>query len=105
MRRKEITNAIADMLHRDFPDVVALLYGSEARGDARADSDIDILILLPDYLRKDEFNDCKLSLYDKLYDIELANMTNISPLIVRRRDWYSRKTPFTVNVTNDGIAL
>ncbi len=39
------------------------------------------------------------------YDIEFNSSTNISPLILLRRDWISRKTPFTVNVNNEAIRL
>ena len=46
MRRIEIINRIREVLHRVAPDAQALLYGSEARGEAGPDSDIDLLILL-----------------------------------------------------------
>ena len=33
-------------LHRNFLDLKVILYGSEARGDVRSDSDIDLLLLV-----------------------------------------------------------
>ena len=43
-----IDHAIANVL-REFPDVAAAwLFGSEARGDARPDSDVDVALLLKD---------------------------------------------------------
>ena len=33
-------------LHRNFLDLKVILYGSEARGDVRSDSDIDVLLLV-----------------------------------------------------------
>ena len=46
MRRTEVENQISQAIRRVAPTATAILYGSEACGDAREDSDIDVLILL-----------------------------------------------------------
>ena len=44
MRRTEVVYQISQAIRRVAPTATAILYGSEARGDAR--DDIDVLILL-----------------------------------------------------------
>ena len=45
MRRPEIVKRIQETVHQAEPSATIILYGSEARGDARPDSDVDVLIL------------------------------------------------------------
>ena len=86
------------------PRVQTILYGSEARGDARPDSDIDLLILVDaDKLT----NDDKDRIIAPFYDIELDTGIIISTLIMPRSAWENRPfmTPFQYNVNREGITL
>lgn len=105
MNIKEVTAKIKEVLNSIAPDARTILYGSQARGDARADSDIDILILLPDSYQGKEFVEKKFQISDHLYDLSLDMGVDVSPLITVNHVFYARKTPFTVNIANEGIEL
>lgn len=104
MKRTEVVAQIRDIIHRTAPTAKTILYGSEARGEVHSDSDIDLLILLDGE---------KLSLKDEeaitlpLYELELKTGISISPIVTLKKLWENRpfKTPFYINVTNEGIVL
>ena len=104
MKRPEIVRQIQQTMRQTEPSATTILYGSEARGDARADSDIDLLILLEGD-KRDLKRESVIS--GALYDLELSTGVLISPMIMLRKQWENRpfKTPFYINVMNEGIWL
>lgn len=104
MRRPEVVNQISQAIRRVEPTATAILYGSEARGDARSDSDIDVLILLEGDRKNLKREDI---LSGELYEIELATGVLISPMIMLRKQWENRpfNTPFYINVMNEGVRI
>lgn len=85
------------------PSARIYLYGSRARGDARPDSDWDLLILLnsnvtPEMERK---------ITDPLYDIEVQTGQVISPLVHNMTDWTLRHSysPLFDSINNEGILI
>lgn len=104
MRRPHIVERIREALSQVAPSAQAILYGSEARGDARPDSDIDLLVLV---------DGVKLTVKEEdrivapLYDIEIETGVQINTRVLLKKIWESRpfQTPFCINVMNEGIVL
>jgi len=102
MRRPDITQAIRKAMHHLFPDAEVWLFGSEARGDARPDSDVDLLILLD----KEHISiEDEMQISDPLYKIELETGVSINPFILSKKLWGKIITPFYENVMRERLAL
>lgn len=102
MKRPHIVNRIAEAMHRAEPTARTWVYGSEARGDARPDSDIDLLILLdePELTPEREW-----SVRRVLTGLEVESGVAINALVMLRRMWEGLATPFALRVNQEGVLL
>jgi predicted nucleotidyltransferase len=101
---KELLAEIKKIVLQQEPQAEIVLYSSYARGDQRADSDLDILILLDKerITREDQ----KPITY-RLNDLESETNRVISPLIRSKKIWNENypNTALFININREGIRL
>ncbi len=79
-----------------------ILYGSWARGEATADSDIDILVVLEGEVRPGHEID---TMIDIITDINLkyGALLNVHP--ISEQDYKDVQSPILVNVRKEGLSV
>jgi predicted nucleotidyltransferase len=79
-----------------------ILYGSQARGDAREDSDIDFLLVL-----KDEFDYLEMLRRsdDQVVSLSLENDLVISRAFASKKEYQEKQSPFLINIRREGVTV
>ena len=101
--RDSVLNLIRTTIRSSEPAASIILYGSRARGDAREDSDWDIVVLLnKPPMPHDERYALAYKLWDKGQDIG----EEINTLVYTKDQWDSAPPSlFKYNVREEGIQL
>lgn len=79
-----------------------ILYGSEARGTATEESDIDIAVIIEHYTEE-----MHQQMIDAVVDLELEYNKVISVLLINNTQFnvWKNVSPFYTNIKKDGIEL
>lgn len=90
---------------KDFdPSAEIILYGSRARGDAKLESDYDLLVLIDGEItlkREDDFR-------RRLFPIELETGAVLTVILTNKKDWNSSlydAMPLYQNIKREGVIL
>ena len=103
-RRQNIIKAISQKAKEITPEgSEVILFGSQARGDARPDSDWDVLILLDkERITSKDVDDYSYPFWELGWDYNEM----INALLFTKKEWYHNiASPLYENVTRDGIRL
>jgi predicted nucleotidyltransferase len=105
MRKKDshIANRIREEISAVDPKARVILFGSRARGDAKKDSDWDILILVDAPVN----DDIERLFRDRLFDLELETGEVFSTFVRNEKVWNTKHivTPLYRSIKEEGIRL
>jgi len=99
----QIFEQIRQLKRQIMPDEKVILFGSQARGDAKPDSDWDLLVVIDKDKRTPEDYDKYVFPFDELgWDYGVA----INPKLFTQKEWLQgRIFPFYQNVMREGIEI
>ena len=97
---KELQNEFSRILGEKLDTI--LLFGSQARGDARVDSDIDILVII-----NGEFNygDLIKRTSGIVSDLSLEYDVAISRVFMSKEHFENTQNPFLLNVHRESVRI
>lgn len=101
-------SAILNRLRKDLQEslgaelVSLYLYGSQARGEARPDSDVDVLIVVKD---ESDYMGLLERTAGVICGLSLENDIVISPAFISKKRFDQEQLPFIQNVKREAIAL
>lgn len=98
---------IADRIREEIKSIdkkaEIILFGSRARGDAKKDSDWDVLALTD----SDDISRTEDLFRDRLFELELETGEIISLFVYNKKDWKTRHkvTPLYKSIQKEGVLL
>lgn len=104
VRDTDILQQVKATVRKIDPEAEVILFGSQARGDARDDSDWDFLVLTDCSLDKRQ----KYVFVDAVFEqAELTTGEVITLILHEKNEWYAKfkVTPLFKNIMEDGITV
>ena len=99
-------NACSEMLQRVYPNAVAelILFGSQARGHADPESDVDVLVLVEEHIS----SETQKAIHGAIYEVSLDFDVVISAIILTKPQWdspVSAVLPLHQNIEREGVRV
>jgi uncharacterized protein len=94
----------AAILRQKFPVDRLILFGSKARGDDKADSDIDLLVLTRDEVNWRQHDE----MIHSVFNLQLELGVMLSPVIIPAEEWehgVSQALPLRKEVDREGVLV
>ena len=100
-REKKALKEIKNFINQTFKESKIFIYGSKAYGKHTQESDLDLLIIVPNLNWK-----VKKKIINKITEINWKYDTNISPVIVSKEEWIKYPTmPLFQEVKEKGLMV
>ncbi len=97
---ENLQNELSRILGEKLDSV--LLFGSQARGDAKVDSDVDVLVVI----RGDfDYGELIKRTSDVVSELSLQNDITISRVFISKEHFEHDQNPFLLNVRREGIRI
>ena len=99
-----LLSRIKSTINNIIPDAKIILFGSNARGEGKEESDIDLLVILnQDKISRER----EKQILQPLYALEFETGKMISPIVTTADEWEkaSHRTTFYHEVMKEGIVL
>ena len=101
----ELVHELRRRLGQQYGDrlVQLVLFGSQARGDATVESDVDVLVVLRGDVPHPGLEID--AMMDIIYDLTLRYEQTLSVLPVSEKDFRARQSPLLINIRREGVCL
>ncbi len=102
--KAELLKLCATAIRQIVPQAEVILYGSVARGEETTESDIDLLVLVP----QEATYELKRAISNQIYAIELEHEQLINLIVRQQKKWNSEPlniTPLYHSIQREGIRI